>query len=68
MSALYRCFFFDLDHKISGFRDIDASSDPEAIVAAKALSVDHHARAFELWRGMRHLHSESIGNTNNIRS
>jgi hypothetical protein len=63
MSAAYRCFFFDRDRKISGFRDIQASSDAEAIVAAKAMAEEHSASAFELWQGTRHLHSGTIGTT-----
>lgn len=63
MSFAYRCFFFAPDRKISGFRDIHASNDAEAILAAKALSVEFNSPAFELWEGTRYLHSETIGKT-----
>ena len=59
MSFAYRCFFFTRDRKISGSRDIHASSDAEAIAAAKALAVEHNAPAFELWEGTRYLHGEA---------
>lgn len=58
MTATYRCYFFDQDHKISRFQDIDVGNDAEAISTAKALSVIYKSPAFELWQGLRMVHRE----------
>jgi hypothetical protein len=58
MSAAYRCYFFTPDRKVSGFQDFRADSDAEAIATAKALAIQQNAPPFELWQGMRHVHTE----------
>ncbi len=58
MSVIYRSYFFGQDRKISWFQDIRADSDAEAVATAKALSAERSSPVFELWQGMRHVHSE----------
>jgi hypothetical protein len=60
MSAIYRCYFFGPDRKISGFQDFSATEDTEAIAIANTLRVERNAPAFELWQAMRHVHSEGL--------
>jgi hypothetical protein len=58
MSSIYRCFFWNQDHKISSAQNFGADGDAEAIVAAKEMAVLKKAPAFELWLGMRLVHRE----------
>ena len=41
-------------------RDFFADAEAEAIVTARAISSDRTEPGFELWQGMRHLHSEGM--------
>jgi hypothetical protein len=54
----YRCYFLDPQWRISSLQEFYAGNDTEAIVTARALSMAHEPRGFELWEGLRQVHRE----------
>jgi hypothetical protein len=60
MITVYRCYLFDNGGRFSGCEDFFADTEAEAIVTARAISSERTAHGFELWQGMRHLHSEGL--------
>jgi hypothetical protein len=54
----YRCYFLDLQWRISSLQDFYAGNDTEAIATARTLSIVHKPRGFELWEGLRQVYRE----------
>jgi|SwirhisoilCB3_FD_contig_51_2726534_length_334_multi_2_in_0_out_0_1 hypothetical protein len=55
----YRCYFLGKESRILARQDFYADSDTEALTTARSLVLEKKPYGgFELWEGIRYLHSE----------
>jgi hypothetical protein len=54
----YRCYFLDVNHRISGVTNFQATNDAEAIDIARAQAAASNSPGFELWQATRLVHKQ----------